>query len=75
VVLVAGGAACDALAEESGTAAEMGAGECDAATSVFFFIHFLPDVGRRSAWTGLGTNRGSENSPDVSERTEMVCGW
>jgi hypothetical protein len=46
-------------------------------TGVCFLIRFLAAAvtGRRSAWTGLGTNRGVENTPDVSERTEMVCGW
>ena len=64
---------------EAGTPAEVGADEflSEAATGVFIFTRFLADAatGRRSAWTGLGTNRGAESTPDVSERTEMVCGW
>ena len=75
-MLVVGAVASGAL-EEAGTGAELGVGEFlgEAATS-FFFIRFLAGAatGRRSAWTGLGTNRGAESTPD-SERTEMVCGW
>jgi hypothetical protein len=63
--------------EEAGTSAEIGPGGFAAAAATFALIRFLADAttGRRSACTGLGTNRGAESTPDVSEFTEMVCGW
>jgi hypothetical protein len=63
--------------DASTTSAEAGAGGFAVATGTSFFGRLLPEVpiGRRSAWTGLEANRGEENTPDVSESTEIVCGW
>jgi hypothetical protein len=59
------------------TSAEAGAGGFAAATGTSFFGRLVPEAptGRSSAWTGFGTNRAAESIPDVSERTEIVCGW
>ena len=61
---------------ETVTSAELGSGGFAAATGISFLGRLLADAptGRRSAWTGSGTNRGAETTPDVSERTEIVSG-
>jgi hypothetical protein len=73
------GAVASAVLGDWGKAAEMGADEFagEVAIDIFFPIRFLADAttDRKSAWTGLGTNRGAESTPDFSDRTEMVCGW